>query len=84
MYMYTMPIIDTISFTQLRTDTKRLEALLTAKKPVALLKGSRILGHIIPPTAQVTRESEVPLFLKGVNLGGNYKISLVKRKDFYE
>lgn len=83
-YMQLTPIQDTISFSQLRTQTKRLSALLSARKTVALLKGSHIVGHIIPNTHQVTQgTNDDPLFMKGFDLGKS-KYTFIKRKDFYE
>lgn len=83
--MQTVPIQETISFSQLRTQTKRLEALLVAQKSVVLLKGSKVMGQIIPRYKLVTlsKKGEVPLFLKGFNLGKS-KHDFVKRADFYE
>ena len=77
--------MDTISFSQLRTQTRRLEAILAAQKSVVLLKGSKVMGQIIPRSKQVTlpKKGEVPLFLKGFNLGKS-KYDFVKRADFYE
>lgn len=75
--MQTVPIQETISFSQLRTQTRRLETLLIAQRTVTLLKGSKVVGHIIPP------RPSIPLFVKGFNLGGDFKKPLVRRRDFY-
>ncbi len=83
--MQTVPIQETISFSQLRTQTRRLEALLAAQRTVTLLKGSKIMGQIVPKSKPILlpQKGETPLFLKGFNLGKS-EYNFVKRADFYE
>lgn len=83
--MQTVPIQETISFSQLRTQTRRLETLLVAQRTVTLIKGSKVVGHIIPKTgiAVTASRHSIPLFVKGLNLGGDFKKPIVKRRDFY-
>lgn len=80
-----MDINPTISLSQLRTDSLKLQAYLAANQSVILQKGTKQIGVIHPITrASQTKKEKVPLFLKGFNMGGNYKKDFIKRADFYE
>jgi len=80
-----MDINPTISLSQLRTDSLKLQAYLAANQSVILQKGTRQIGVIQPVIKTATRKKEkTPLFLRGFNMGGNYKKAFIKRADFYE
>lgn len=80
-----MDINPTISLSQLRTDSLKLQAYLATNQSVILQKGTRQIGVIHPLVkANRAKKEKLPLFLRGFNMGGNYKKAFIKRADFYE
>lgn len=74
-----------MSFTELRTHTKKLELLLAARQLVLLTKGSRKMGVVVPHKEYQARALRgKPLFLKGYDLGGEFKVDVKQRASFYE